>query len=221
MIEYGVVAYASNASELLPPLAILLKQSRQPARLKVGLFCLFLFLFDMLLIAFRHVGSQGNLWLTYFFHPVEVLLGAWLLSDWQVKPGARRVLGYLVSVYLVAVIGLTVLVELPDTFSLITGSLSGVFMLCLALFTLVTNGLAEPGELRRRDWFWLCLGLAVYFSAETGVEPLQRFLIGTDVQAFIRILMASLIVQMTAMLLITRGMMCPVRPFGQDSVPAR
>ncbi|MEO8030875.1 MAG: hypothetical protein ABI765_08500 [Gemmatimonadota bacterium] len=213
-------AYLYFASELLPPLTALLRRPVDRTRSKVVLFCLVMFLFDMVLIGFQHRASGGNVWLSYIVHPTEAVLVCWILSDWQVRPGTRRALGYLVPVYLITMTILTLTEERSDTFSLITGSLSGLAILCLVLYTLVSNSLLEREELRHRDWFWVCLGFTVYFCVETGVEPVERLLLSIDLPALIRLAIVKPVVETVAMVLIARGMFCPVRPPGQDRVLA-
>lgn len=201
----------SAAVELLPPLALLLNPSRLSPRLKVALLGLLFFLFDMLLrVPQLSMANGHNIWLGYVLAPIQTVLVTSLLADWQKTARAGRVVRVLGVIVAGILVTLTLAIENPDTFGLVIGVVGGLFLLGTALYTLVIRSLDERHELRRFDWFWVCSGLALYFAADSGYDPVQRWMVAAgDTSAYLVAYFVKTFAQSGAMLLLAGGLLCP------------
>jgi len=157
-------------------------------------------------------GRRNNLWIGYLITPVQAGLVFWILYDWQTTPVARRMIRWLMPATIGALIILNLRYEDLKQFSLLTATLTSIVLLGLSLFTLVTRSLAEhEAPLLRRDWFWICCGLALYFSLEAGVAPLMRYLLEQKNYATWEIVWRIRVTATIAtMLILTRGLLCPL-----------
>lgn len=210
ILDYLTIGYLG--AELSPALIVLWRRAGDRTRSKVALFSLVLFLIDIITIATAEPGQPNSIWLDYLVHPIEVGLALAILYDWQVTTIGRRTLTWAAPAYLIGVVGLFAFLENSVTFSFLVGPLSGLAILCLVLYTMVGRSLDEQGPLRRRDWFWVCTGMALYFGAEVTVEPIQR-LVHTG-HALSLALGLKLLIEGAGLLTIARGMLCPSGPAG-------
>ena len=104
-------------------------------------------------------------------------------------------------------------VEDTTTFSLVAGTLSGLVLISLTVYTLVVRSLDEGGSLTQFDWFWVCSGLALYFSTATAIEPLSRYLESTaSLPQLWALLEVRAVADTVAMMVIARGLLCPMPP---------
>ena len=205
-----LLALVMFAAELFPAIAVWRTRSHDSARVKLALLCLVWFGFEMASTVLGHLGHH-NLWLGYLLNPIQACLVFWLLYDWQTTPAAQLALRLLMPSYLITTVALNLRFEDSDNFSLLTDTLTAIVLLCVVLFTLVTRSLNERSSpLLDLDWFWVCTGLAFYFSLEAGVSPLLRYLLAQrDYDAMVLVQDSRIVASMFAMLILTRGMLCP------------
>ncbi|MEO8030874.1 MAG: hypothetical protein ABJC74_09205 [Gemmatimonadota bacterium] len=202
--------YVAIASQLLPPAVALLRPTADRTRSKVVLWCLVLFLFDMLESASTRLGYSSNLWLEYIFEPTQALLTFWILYDWQAGELSRLAIRFLAPIFLVAMVSLTLLVKELRTFSLMTTSLTALVLLCLALYTLLTRSLSAGENPARFDWFWICSGYSLYFIGMIGYDPILRRLMGGNPDAAFAVPAAKSVSDTIAMLMIAKGLLCTI-----------
>ena len=155
---------------------------------------------------------QNNHIVSYVAQPITCALVLWVLSRWQVTAKARRVILRLIPVYLVAMLALTLTVEITDTFSLVTESVTSLLILALSLYTLLTCSLAERGRLTRFDWFWICVGMALFYGGDAAFEPFSRAMMASHIELVIAAIDLTSAIEVFALLAIARGMLCPIPP---------
>ncbi len=220
MISPPLLAYSGVVAELAPPIAILATRSRDRARIGVAVWCLLLFATN---VATRWLGArhENSLVFNYFS---EAIAGAWLLwvlSCWQARPVSALALRLLIQLYFLTNLVLIATVEDTDNFSHVTSTLNGFLLLTLVLFTLISRSLDERVLLTQFDWFWVCGGLVLYMANEMATFPLARVLVRGDMDLLVTLLTARSLIEALAMLIITRGLLCPTQPLpsGGFSLP--
>lgn len=158
------------------------------------------------------IQHRNNHFVSYLAEPIFCTIVLWVLSRWQVTPTARRVILRLIPLYLVAMLVLTLTVELTDTFSLVTESVTSLLILALSLYTLLTCSLAERGRLTRFDWFWICGGMALFYGSDAALEPFSRAMMASHIDLVIAAIELTSAVEIFALMAIARGMLCPNPP---------
>jgi hypothetical protein len=213
--------YVAVCSQLLPPLAAVLVGVRNRARIGIVIWCLLQFGTDVVAGWLGH-GGNNNIWLEYISIPSTSAVILWTLAAWQTKPTPRLAIRVVTPLYVIAYFTLVIAVEDTSTFSLVAGTLSGLVLISLTVYTLLVRSLDEGGNLTQFDWFWVCSGLALYFSCATAIEPLSRYLeSNASLPQLWALLEVRAVADTVAMMVIARGLLCPMppHPFGGYSSP--
>ncbi len=211
MLAPPLLVYAGAAAELLPPIAFVATRSRDRARGGIAVWCLLLFATNLTTRWFG-VRHENSLVFNYFS---EAIAGAWLiwvLSCWQARPVSAFALRLLIQFYFLANLVLIVTVEDTENFSHVTSTLNGFLLMTLVLFTLISRSLDERILLTQFDWFWVCCGLVVYMTNEMATIPLARVLVQGHLDLLVTMFIAKSLIETLAMLIITRGLLCPTQP---------
>lgn len=204
--------YLSSASQAAPALAAMRHGRALPtARRWIVAWGLAGLAFDAMGLYYALHG-RNNHWLAYISAPSQTVLALLALSCWHPANGARRALRVAAAAFVVAVLLLVVFVEDTATFSLIRRPIESLLIVTASLGTLLLLIRQEQGNLLQRAWFWICTGLALRYGAAVALDPLARLLIGDSQPVVLSALKVKAVVDLTAYLLIARGVWCPILP---------
>ena len=215
------IATAAGASQALPPLAALRHGRRLPAaRGWIVVWGLVLIAHDAIQLAFA-VQGRHNLWLRYLAGPLEAFAVLWALSLWQGEPIGRLALRYAVAVFWLTWILLVGFVERTTTFGLVTGPLLSLVLLGASLLTLLLRVRVQEEGFLWEDWFWVSIGLALWYGSAAALEPLARLLVESQPGVVYSAYQVKAVVDIVASLAIAWGILCPIPPpSGGSSSPA-
>lgn len=205
------IIYISSASQAVPALAAVRHGRNLPmARRWMVAWSLAGLGFDVIL---RYYGLRGlnNHWVSYISAPCLAVVALIALSHWHTGSGRRLLRAAAVAFVAIAVL-LVAFVENTTTFSLVRKPVESLLLVFASLGTLLLLARQAPGSLLQRDWFWICSGLALRYGAAVASDPIGRLLIGESREAVSLALKIKAVVDMTAFLLIARGIWCPILP---------
>lgn len=181
------------------------------ARAWVLVWCAFGLATD-LLSGWLGFHGQRNLWLYYIFTPVSTGLVLWTLSYWQQSDLWR--LTYRLAVVPLLLVWGVIAWAFEDTsdFSHAAEPTAKLVALAAAAFTLVMRSYRSRGDLRRQDWFWISGALTLYFGVSAAISPLGAALETLRPDLLVAAWSIKGVLDAAALLLITRGILCPTRP---------
>ena len=206
------IFYARSAFQALPAIAALRHRQHLPsARRWIVGWGLAGLAFDGVALTYA-LRQQNNHWLSYISAPSLVVIALVALSLWNPTTFGRLALRISALAYIGIVALLVAMVESTSTFSLLRQPVESLLIVVASLGTLLVLVRQEQGSLLQRDWFWICTGLALRYGAAVALDPLARLLIGDSRQVVLSALKVKAVVDMTAYLLIARGVWCPVLP---------
>jgi len=204
--------YISSASQAAPALAAVRHGRNLPmARRWTVAWGLAGLAFDAILL-FYALRGRNNHWLSYVSGPSQTVLALIALSHWQPSVSGRQFLRVTAVAFVATIVVLVVSVENTATFSLVRRPVESLLLVVASLGTLLLLVRQEQGNLFQRDWFWICVGLALRYGAAVALDPLARLLIGDSRTVVLSGLKVKAVVDMAAYLLIARGVWCPVLP---------
>lgn len=201
------------ASQLLPPLlGVAAGRLSTPPRRWVAVWCLLQAAGDgiSLAVAFR---GHNNIWVSYVFMPVGGAVALWALSCWQRAATGRLALRIAIPLFLLVSVGLTLGVEDPRMYSLITAPFHALVLFFAALWTFMTRSLAERGRLLRQDWFWILGGIMLFTGTATALQPLGWYLLRVGREdLLLSAFNLKAAMDILAFAAITLGVLCPLPP---------
>jgi hypothetical protein len=202
-----------SASQALPIVAVVVVRGRPlPApHLRIALWCCLLVLFDVadLLIG----GSTGNNhWTAYYTIPVEVGMTLWILSAWQPEGPARRAYVLSIAATGTAIAVALLLTDPQQTFDVWVAPLAALVAFAAVLHTLVTRALRSREALGHLDWFWICLGLALFWVVQISTPALMTAFIETHRDLVVRVFLVRSAIMIGAFVCIAWGIVCPRVP---------
>lgn len=206
--------------ELAPLAAAVLR--RPPAlhpRAWIAAWGALMFLTDAVM---RGLGSAGihNLWVFYILAPVHAAALFWALSLWQSGQLPRLTLRAAIPVFALAWVSMVLLFEDPNAFSFVALPVYAVLGLTAAVGTLILRSTGTTEPLPSQDWFWVCSGVALYFSGVAALGPIG-LLLREHPRLVFRALEVKSYLQILGFLVIAKGLMCPLpTPSGASSSPA-
>lgn len=208
---YYAFPAAATLAQLLPLFAVVPRWRQAPeVRRWVAAWCLVFFLSDVLQLAVSRL-RYTNLWLFMFINPIEDGLILWILSYWQVTPVARLAMRMAIPLVIVTYLVIAIATGEHRTYQAFAGPFRALVVLSATLFTLISRIAARPEGAPNRDWFWVTLGVALYYGLHVATEPIVSALGTTDRMVMIRIFSVKAIFDVVAFILIWRGMRCPVQ----------
>lgn len=153
-----------------------------------------------------------NLGLTYLSAPLDVTCTLMAVSAWMTREPLRRGLRYGIPLFIaVELVLLLTGIERIQDFSLVVHPARGLLLLGAALLLLVTRISEEQGRLRDSDWFWIGLALCLRYGITVAIGPFSRIFLHNDVTKVTSLYIAKAWIEIVVALLITRGLLCPVR----------
>ncbi|MEW5916603.1 MAG: hypothetical protein AB1762_09365, partial [Gemmatimonadota bacterium] len=91
-----------------------------------------------------------------------------------------------------------------------TGPLLQLALLAASVYTLVSRSVASSDRLTREDWFWITLGLSLYFALGVTLGPTAMVLLQDNVPLLKQVLLFKARADILAFILMTVGMLCPL-----------
>ncbi len=179
-----------------------------PTRWWVIAWCAVLFVTDIGAIVAR-MAAGNNLWMQYVVTPLEDAMALYILSRWQRGDVARLTLRLAIPVFLIVWVALVIGLERTDDFSVFAHPFQALVMLAASLYTLARGTLEETGRVTQRDWFWISLGLSLFYAPGTALQPFAHavYPVRPDLVRLAFYTKAAL--DVAAFFLIARGMLCP------------
>jgi hypothetical protein len=150
-----------------------------------------------------------NVFLDYYYIPVEGALLFWMLSHWEVTAAARRRVRLAIPVMVAAWIVIAWRLEDRNTFSTFGDNFYNLLMIALMVSILVRRSAVVTASLLSQDWFWICGGLAMHFAAFTAFNAVAARVAGSDWTLLARIITGRSWLNAIAMSLACIGMFCP------------
>src|SRR6185503_14263753 len=81
--------------------------------------------------------------------------------------------------FLLTLVALIPTVGDNGTFDTVTGPFQALLLLAGALYTLVRNAASDPAGVTRYDWFWVTLGVSLYFGMRVALPPFAAVLMSS------------------------------------------
>lgn len=155
-----------------------------------------------------------NEWVSVVTVPLEVSVVLLLLAEWQPTHFLR--LAHLVAVPIALLGTAVVMLAAGDVGAFSIWIAPGLALLALAglLQTLVHSSLLSTESLMRQDWFWVCLGAAVFWLGFVTVPPFHRAFVESHPDWVRLAYLARAWVNIGAFLMVTWGVLC-------QRIPAR
>jgi hypothetical protein len=206
-----LILHAAALSQALPVLAGIRHGRRLPAaRLWTIAWCLTLMAGDYVQLWWRGSSGTNNLWLQAVGAPVGNVIMLWTLSLWQRHAVSRLAFRIAIPLFLVTVVALIPTVGDSGTFDTVTRPFQALLLLACALYTLVRNAASDPGEVTRHDWFWISLGVSLYFAMRVALTPFAAILMSTHQELVRLAYFVQAWADIAVFLIIARGIWCPL-----------
>lgn len=214
------VMFVQAASQALPIVAAFAVRGRhQPVPYpRLVFWCGVLVVTDVLaLVVAKAFGN--NLWMVYVTLPVEVGLVLWLLSEWQPNELLRLTYLTAIPVMVTVVASLLVLTDPGRTFYRWVSPFLALLALAAALHTLVNRTLLSRGPLAQQDWFWICLGMALFWLGYVSVPVFADTFLATHEDWVWWAYVSRAYTDIAAFILMSWGIWCqrvPARSLGSS-----
>lgn len=126
-----------------------------------------------------YLGSQNrsNLWLIHIFAPFEATILLYALSRWQTRELARLMVVCCVPAFLLLWGSLTITSESLAQFPQYVKTVESILLVAVSAFTLVSKSRSLVQPLVQQDWFWVSVGLIIYFSMLAVLNPVANLLL--------------------------------------------
>jgi hypothetical protein len=204
-----LILHLAWASTALPVLAGLWGGWRSSAsRTAIWIWALLLVLVNALALLLASRGVNNH-WLGYLFTPLNGIAVIAALMGWQSGEVGRLVLRILLPLYLIAWTVIVFVVEDIRTFSLVAGPFSAFVLLSVVAATFVIRSMHSVDTLTGQDWFWIGIGLMMYYGIETGFPPVALLLGRSRPDLLVAAIQARAAVIIAAMLTVSWGLLCP------------
>jgi hypothetical protein len=172
------------------------------------LWCLLSALADGLWFFFGQLGE--NLWLRIITIPVRATVMFWLLSLWQTGARMRRVMRQAIVVLIPLTVAIALISEGLESFGDKSGPILQLALLAASVYTLVSRSVTSSDRLAREDWFWITLGLSLYFALGVALGPVAMALLQGNTVFLKQVLLFKARADVLAFILMTVGMLCPL-----------
>jgi hypothetical protein len=141
---------------------------------------------------------------------VQFAVAFWALSLWQTEPKPRQVMRQAIVILIPVTLVVALLWEGPESFGDKTGPVLQLALLAASVYTLVSRSVASSDRLSREDWFWITLGLSLYFALGVALGPVAMALLQGDTEFLKQVLLFKARADILAFVLMTIGMLCPL-----------
>jgi len=156
--------------------------------------------------------KHNNLWIGHLAVPLQTVLIVLAFSAWQVDERLGRWLRRAAPVALVFWIPPALGWESARDFSVASISIQAIICLVLAAFTVVRRSFDDHLLVRNQSWFWIGVGVMLYFATFALLGPASHYLIKLSPTTTIALFSARAVFQVIANVLYYQGMRCPLSP---------
>lgn len=183
---------------------------RRPLPLPLQLLVIYatVTLAESCLMAFFSSRDQRNMWMIHLFTPFEASMFLWMFSRWQVREVARLTVLLAIPMFLVFWSFLTVTAESLAEFPIYGKSVEAILLVAVAAWTLVTRSSKLLVPLTRYSWFWVCVGVLVYFPFLSALNPISRLLVTDHRDLVVAMFQVNAVLGTAANLLFAWAMLC-------------
>lgn len=189
------------------------------------IFAAYLVLELLVSVAGFVLGRLGihNLWLGDVVVPVESALIVRAFAAWQVDQRLRLILRRAAPLMLLFWLPPLFGWEPRGDFNIAVDSVQAIVCVAVAAYTVVRRFLEADGPSADRDWFWIGVGVMLYFATYALINPLSNYLIKHSPQTVVAVFVVRGAMQVVANLLYFLGMRCPRsrQNFGPSISPPR
>jgi hypothetical protein len=204
-----LILHIAWAATVLPVLAGLWGGWRSSAsRTAVWVWAVLLVVANALALLLASRGVNNH-WLIYLSTPLNGVAVIVAMMGWQGGELGRLVLRMLLPLYLVAWTVIVLVVEEVNTFSLVAGPFSSLVLLIAISSTFVMRSMRSQESLTRQDWFWVCLGMMIFYGVETGFPPVALLLGRSRPDLLSAAAQARAATIIAAMITVSWGLLCP------------
>lgn len=224
MMGIPLILIVALAAHLIPILTILwLWGWRPPApygRLLALVFVLFLSGMIELVLA---LNSVPNLWISWFALPIEAVLMFWMLRDWHHSGFMRRLYEMVACALVIWILMMVLLAHPRVTFDVWTWPLTALILLAASAHTLVARSLDSRQLLTGQGWFWVCLGVMLFWLGSVPVTAFSQAVLNVQIGWALSAYSLRSGLNIIAFLLLAWGAIChhtQARSSGLSSVPA-
>jgi hypothetical protein len=151
-----------------------------------------------------------NLWLRLIIAPMQFAAALWVLSLWQNEPTPRKVMRQAITILVPATLAIALLWEGGTSFGDKSGPILQLAQLAACVYTLVSRSVSSMDRLASQDWFWITLGLSLYFAVSVALGPVAMALLPQDQTFLIQVFVFKARADILAFILMTVGMLCPL-----------
>ena len=210
------------ATQLLPLLAVLeLPRPVPPARFWIAVWAVTFFVSDVAQFSISQLSGGENLWFFLLANPIEDAALLMALSHWQVKPVLR--LTFRTAIPLLAIVTLAIAAANNEfnTFKAASSPFRLLLITTAVAYTLVVRTSQEDDRIWLRDWLWTSLGVILYYAAYVVVDPVSKALLPDQIELLKLVYVVKAVVDVTAYIMVWKGMRCPVEATSSGSFLAR
>jgi len=208
-VRIPLIHYLAWASAALPVLAGLWGGWRKSSsRTATWIWALLLVVVNALALLLAAQG-RNNHWLDYLSTPlfgVAVIAG---MIGWQLRNLWRVALQALLPLYLAGWMLIVFTVEDINTFSLVAGPFSAFLLLVAISATFVARSIHSLEPLTRQDWFWISLGMLIFYGVEAGYPPVALLLGRSRPDLLNAAAQVRSVSMIAAMITVSWGLLCP------------
>jgi hypothetical protein len=198
-VIYPWELYAASFVQLLPVVGGLRYGASLPApRRWFMLWCILSFVADGIQLMFSTFFGQ-NLWLRLIIAPAQFAVGFWALSLWQTESKPRTIMRQAIVILIPATFVIALLWEGTRSFGDKSGPILQLALLAACVYTLVSQ-----------DWFWITLGLSLYFALNVALGPVASALLSQNQAFLVQVFLFKARADILASILMTVGMLCPL-----------
>jgi len=129
--------------------------------------------------------NRPSLWLIHVFGPFEATILLYALSRWQLRELARLTIVFCIPAFLLLWGGLTITTESLEKFPQYVKTVESFLLVAVSAYTLVSRSRSLVEPLAQQDWFWVCVGLMIYFSMLAVLNPVANLLLEQDSMALL------------------------------------
>lgn len=155
--------------------------------------------------------SIESLWLIHVFTPVEVFLLLLAFSRWQVHELARTMIVAMIPLFLITWAFLLVTSDSLADFPVYGRTVAALLIIAVAAYTLVVKAQHASTPVTSQPWFWLTVGLLVYFPYVVMLNPLSSALRGRSEELLFTLYRVNAALMIVSNLFITRAILCQKR----------
>jgi hypothetical protein len=200
----------SSGSQALPVAAVFGAWGRRPPAPWGRLvdWCVLLILADLVDVA---VGLRygSNAFTSQITLPLEVGLTLRILAPWQSTPAWRAWYDRALWAILLVVAALLILTDPEETFDIWVSPLLSLLALAALVHTLVSRALRSDRALPDQDWFWVCLGMSLFWAVAVPAPPFLTAFLAAQWAGVVATLIGRGYLNIVAFLLISWGVVCP------------